>query len=96
MADSLSTSPAPSSAPSSAPSEAGLPRESQEPSSLEDVRMSLAGEVLAFLSSATPDSRARPPYEDRSDPRLTERQVLLRAAIRDLKVMDVRLHHDRH
>jgi hypothetical protein len=31
-----------------------------------------------------------------ADERGIERQVLLRAAITDLKVMDVRLHHDRH
>jgi hypothetical protein len=67
--------------------------------SLQDIRASLAGDVLAFLTATTPS----PPLpssdvflEDQTDQRGSERQALLRAAITDLKVMDVRLYHDRH
>lgn len=67
--------------------------------SLQDIRTSLAGDVLAFLTATTP----RPPLphsdvlsEDQTDQRGSERQALLRAAITNLKVMDVRLYHDRH
>jgi hypothetical protein len=73
---------------------------SESPSgSLEDIRTSLAGDVLAFLTATTP--RTSLPHgealtEVNADERVTQRQVLLRAAITDLKVMDVRLHHDRH
>lgn len=67
--------------------------------SLQDTRTSLAGDALAFLAAATPttslpSSDVAP--EDQTDQRGNERQALLRAAITDLKVMDVRLYHDRH
>ncbi|WP_309124400.1 hypothetical protein [Arthrobacter sp.] len=66
--------------------------------SLTDIRTSLAGDVLAFLTATTtsPPAPQGEVLPDNADERVTERQVLLRAAIADLKVMDVRLHHDRH
>lgn len=66
---------------------------------LTDTRTSLARDVVAFLTATA--SRPLAPQaevlsDDHADERVTERQVLLRAAITDLKVMDVRLYHDRH
>jgi hypothetical protein len=67
----------------------------------EDIRMSLAADVAGVLAQATPmrtsarGGKAETLLADESGSSLTDRQVLLRAAIADLRVMNVLLHEDR-
>jgi hypothetical protein len=80
------------------------PRSQKESTSPEGVRATLASDVVQILGSGTsttsgdfsgclPDDRSS---SGASTGALEDRQVLLRAAIRDLKVMDVHLYHARY
>jgi hypothetical protein len=65
-------------------------------SSLEDVRTTLAGDVVEFLAlSATANGYPDAVSRDETSASSGQRQVLLRAAVADLDAMDERLHHAR-
>jgi hypothetical protein len=81
-----------------------FPRNRTERASPGDVRATTASNVVQILAVGTSTASGDPSGslpDDRlsseaSSSALEDRQVLLRAAIRDLKVMDVRLYHARH
>lgn len=70
--------------------------EPSEIESLEDVRTTLAGDVVQFLAVVAPTSGIRDTASlTNAVAPSGQRQVLLRAAVADLQATDERLHHAR-